>query len=125
MTSVRDLSATVREQRDEIEQLRKQLAAWRQRYEKGDTRDIGFMNSTHEVAPLYSALDTLSQDPTTVGVPGEFPFTRGIHPTGYRGKLWTMRSSPASARRRRPTRGTSFCSSTGRPGSPSPSTSRR
>jgi methylmalonyl-CoA mutase N-terminal domain/subunit len=91
MTSVRDLSATVREQRDEIEQLRKQLAAWRQRYEKGDTRDIGFMNSTHEVAPLYSALDTLSQDPTTVGVPGEFPFTRGIHPTGYRGKLWTMR----------------------------------
>ncbi|MDI9631812.1 MAG: methylmalonyl-CoA mutase family protein, partial [Acidobacteriota bacterium] len=26
-----------------------------------------------------------------LGVPGEFPFTRGIHPTGYRGKLWTMR----------------------------------
>jgi methylmalonyl-CoA mutase N-terminal domain/subunit len=26
-----------------------------------------------------------------VGVPGEFPYTRGIHPTGYRGKLWTMR----------------------------------
>jgi methylmalonyl-CoA mutase N-terminal domain/subunit len=91
MTSVRDLSATVREQREEIEQLRKQLAAWRERYETGDKRDIGFMNSTHEVAPLYSALDTLSQDPTTVGVPGEFPFTRGIHPTGYRGKLWTMR----------------------------------
>ena len=91
MTSVRDLSQTVREQREEIEQLRKQLAAWRQRYEKGDKRDIGFLNSTHEVAPLYSALDTLAQDPTTVGVPGEFPFTRGIHPTGYRGKLWTMR----------------------------------
>ncbi len=91
MTSVRDLSQTVRVQREEIEQLRKQLAAWRQRYERGDKRDIGFMNSTHEVAPLYSALDTLAQDPTTVGVPGEFPFTRGIHPTGYRGKLWTMR----------------------------------
>jgi len=26
-----------------------------------------------------------------LGNPGEFPFTRGIHPTGYRGKLWTMR----------------------------------
>jgi methylmalonyl-CoA mutase N-terminal domain/subunit len=26
-----------------------------------------------------------------IGVPGEFPYTRGIHPTGYRGKLWTMR----------------------------------
>lgn len=26
-----------------------------------------------------------------VGFPGEFPYTRGIHPTGYRGRLWTMR----------------------------------
>ncbi len=91
MTSLRDLSETVREQREEIEQLRKQVQAWRERFARGDTRDIGFMNSTHEVAPLYTALDTLAQDPTTVGVPGEFPFTRGIHPTGYRGKLWTMR----------------------------------
>jgi len=91
MTTIRDLSETVREQREEIERLREQLAAWRQRYEKGDKRDIGFMNSTHEVAPLYTLLDTVGQDPTTVGVPGEFPFTRGVHPTGYRGKLWTMR----------------------------------
>jgi len=91
MTGVRDLSETVREQREEIEQLRKQVEAWRERFARGDKRDLGFLNSTHEVAPLYTALDTLSQDPTTVGVPGEFPFTRGIHPTGYRGKLWTMR----------------------------------
>ncbi len=91
MTGVRDLSETVREQREEIEQLRKQVEAWRERFARGDKRDIGFLNSKHEVAPLYTALDTLTQDPTTVGVPGEFPFTRGIHPTGYRGKLWTMR----------------------------------
>jgi methylmalonyl-CoA mutase N-terminal domain/subunit len=91
MTTVRDLSETVREQREEIARLRAQLAVWRERYARGDKRDIGFMNSTHEVAPLYTALDSLGQDPTTVGVPGEFPFTRGIHPTGYRGKLWTMR----------------------------------
>ena len=26
-----------------------------------------------------------------LGWPGEYPFTRGVHPTGYRGKLWTMR----------------------------------
>ena len=91
MTTLRDLSEAMREQREEIEQLRKEVDAWRARYARGDKRDIGFMNSTHEVAPLYTALDTLGQDPTTVGVPGEFPFTRGIHPTGYRGKLWTMR----------------------------------
>ena len=29
--------------------------------------------------------------PPGVGQPGEFPFTRGLHPTGYRGRLWTMR----------------------------------
>ena len=91
MTTLRDLSETIREQREEIERLRAQLAAWRERYARGDKRDIGFMNSTHEVAPLYTALDTVDQDPTTIGIPGEFPFTRGIHPTGYRGRLWTMR----------------------------------
>ena len=26
-----------------------------------------------------------------IGQPGEYPFTRGLHPTGYRGRLWTMR----------------------------------
>jgi methylmalonyl-CoA mutase N-terminal domain/subunit len=29
--------------------------------------------------------------PSGVGRPGEYPFTRGLHPTGYRGRLWTMR----------------------------------
>ena len=28
---------------------------------------------------------------TSIGVPGEFPYTRGIYPTMYRGRLWTMR----------------------------------
>src|SRR6478752_311309 len=32
-----------------------------------------------------------SHEERDVGAPGEFPYTRGIHPTGYRGKLWTMR----------------------------------
>src|SRR6185295_4056914 len=45
-----------------------------------------------EVAPLYSAKDLNGFDPATqLGEPGEFPFTRGIHPTMYRGRLWTMR----------------------------------
>jgi methylmalonyl-CoA mutase, N-terminal domain len=29
--------------------------------------------------------------PEAIGVPGEYPFTRGLHPTGYRGRRWTMR----------------------------------
>jgi methylmalonyl-CoA mutase N-terminal domain/subunit len=91
MTTLRGLSETEREQREEIERLRAQLAAWRDRYARGEKRDIGFMNSTREVAPLYTPLDVSEQDAASLGVPGEFPFTRGIHPTGYRGKLWTMR----------------------------------
>jgi methylmalonyl-CoA mutase N-terminal domain/subunit len=41
---------------------------------------------------LYTADDIRSLDyARDLGNPGEFPYTRGIHPTGYRGKLWTMR----------------------------------
>jgi methylmalonyl-CoA mutase N-terminal domain/subunit len=42
--------------------------------------------------PVYSPDDLSGFDPRSrLGAPGEFPFTRGIHPTMYRGKLWTMR----------------------------------
>jgi methylmalonyl-CoA mutase N-terminal domain/subunit len=45
-----------------------------------------------EIPHLVTAEQTAGIDPVRqIGVPGEFPFTRGVHPTGYRGKLWTMR----------------------------------
>jgi methylmalonyl-CoA mutase, N-terminal domain len=45
-----------------------------------------------EVEPLYGPEDLAGWDPETqLGYPGEFPYTRGVHPSGYRGKLWTMR----------------------------------
>src|SRR6187431_3690120 len=44
------------------------------------------------INPAYSADDIRDFDlRRDLGQPGEFPYTRGIHPTGYRGKLWTMR----------------------------------
>src|SRR5438067_8917833 len=47
---------------------------------------------TMQKKPLYTASDLDGFDSTRqLGRPGEYPFTRGIHPTGYRGKLWTMR----------------------------------
>ena len=47
---------------------------------------------TMQKKPLYTASDLNGFDSTRqLGRPGEYPFTRGIHPTGYRGKLWTMR----------------------------------
>lgn len=48
--------------------------------------------SLEEVQRLYTPADLTSIDfSEDVSFPGEFPYTRGIHPTGYRGKLWTMR----------------------------------
>src|SRR5438445_5419547 len=48
--------------------------------------------SLEEVDRLYTPADLASIDfSEDISFPGEFPYTRGIHPTGYRGKLWTMR----------------------------------
>jgi methylmalonyl-CoA mutase N-terminal domain/subunit len=48
--------------------------------------------SGRPIAELYTADDTRDLEyARDLGDPGSFPYTRGIHPTGYRGKLWTMR----------------------------------
>jgi len=48
--------------------------------------------SLEEVNRLYTPADVAGMDRAKdISFPGEFPYTRGIHPTGYRGKLWTMR----------------------------------
>ena len=95
MTSIRDFKGLSSEQSDgrdeEIERLREEVASWRAAYAQGRKREIAFTNSAKEVEPLYSALDVAGSDADKLGVPGVYPYTRGIHPTGYRGKLWTMR----------------------------------
>ena len=91
MTTLHDSSGTERAQRDEIERLRAELARWRARFAAGETREIAFVNSDGDVAPLFTALDGIDRDPVTLPLPGDYPYTRGIHPTGYRGRLWTMR----------------------------------
>jgi len=58
--------------------------------------------SLEPVGRLYTEADSEGID---VGFPGEYPYKRGIHPTGYRGKLWTMRqfagfSSPEETNKR-------------------------
>src|ERR1051325_11318673 len=48
--------------------------------------------SLDEINRLYTPKDIRDVElATDIGQPGEFPYTRGIHATGYRGKLWTMR----------------------------------
>jgi methylmalonyl-CoA mutase N-terminal domain/subunit len=67
--------------------------AWKDKYEKGGLRDADFSTiSGRPLRPLYTWEDTAGIDPEArIGFPGEFPFTRGVHPSMYRGKLWTMR----------------------------------
>jgi methylmalonyl-CoA mutase N-terminal domain/subunit len=91
MTSTRDFTDRAANDRQELDRLRAEVAEWRRRYEAGELRDIAFVNSACEVEAVYTALDADPQTAENLGVPGTYPFTRGIHPTGYRGKLWTMR----------------------------------
>ena len=83
------------------DEARQQLTVARQRWEaakaaaeagrdpwKSDFTTVSGMEVPHLVTPEQVAdIDPLRD----VGLPGEFPYTRGIHPTGYRGRLWTMR----------------------------------
>jgi methylmalonyl-CoA mutase N-terminal domain/subunit len=43
------------------------------------------------IAPLYTPDDLADDAEEQIGVPGEFPYTRGVYPSMYRGRLWTMR----------------------------------
>src|SRR5215217_2167522 len=53
-------------------------------------RDVPFSTLSGEpVRPLYTEADLPPSE--SIGLPGEFPFTRGVYPSMYRGRLWTMR----------------------------------
>jgi methylmalonyl-CoA mutase, N-terminal domain len=66
-------------------------ARWRRAYDQAKKRDADFTTlSGLDVEPVYGPPEG-SEPATRVGWPGEFPFTRGLYPTGYRGKPWTIR----------------------------------
>jgi methylmalonyl-CoA mutase N-terminal domain/subunit len=67
--------------------------AWRERYEGSGERE-GVLFSTMsgvENEPLYSPENVEVEYGRDLGWPGSFPFTRGVYPSMYRGRLWTMR----------------------------------
>ena len=82
------------------EEIERRVRAGRQRWEaakaaneaerpawKRDFTTVSGMEVPHLVTADQVPFDPVGE----IGVPGEFPYTRGIHPTGYRGRLWTMR----------------------------------
>ncbi|MBL8861672.1 MAG: methylmalonyl-CoA mutase [Planctomycetes bacterium] len=67
-------------------------ARWRRAFEQGEKRDAEFTTvSGARLEPLYGPDDVALDPEQDLGHPGQFPFTRGVHPTMYRGRLWTMR----------------------------------
>src|ERR1700736_2863463 len=66
---------------------------WQRRFDQAAKRDADFTTlSGLEVDPVYGPPDgAVVPDFDRIGWPGEYPFTRGIHATGYRGKPWTIR----------------------------------
>src|SRR4051794_15129190 len=78
---------------------------WQQAYEaaqeRGQVRDVDFTTlSGMEVDPVYgppdapvegSSGESADERMARIGWPGEFPYTRGLYPSGYRGRPWTIR----------------------------------
>ncbi|HEX3561769.1 MAG TPA: methylmalonyl-CoA mutase family protein, partial [Solirubrobacterales bacterium] len=62
-------------------------------YERLEEREALFETiSGQELKPLYTEEDRAGSDPERdLGYPGEYPYTRGVYPSMYRGRLWTMR----------------------------------
>ena len=80
------------------EQIKAAHERWQQQtlwpaLERTPERDISFMTtSSAPIERLYTPLNLAeSEYERDIAHPGEYPYTRGIHPTGYRGKVWTMR----------------------------------
>ncbi len=67
--------------------------AWQRRYDAARKRDADFSTlSGDEVDPVYGPPEGASVPGfERIGWPGEYPYTRGLYPTGYRGRAWTIR----------------------------------
>jgi len=67
-------------------------ASWGHRPSGGERRARFITISDREIRPLYGPEDVAGLDAEAdLGLPGEYPYTRGVYPTMYRGRLWTMR----------------------------------
>ena len=65
---------------------------WEEAYSKGPERDAEFSTmSGVPIKPLYTPEDVEGDHDEKLGYPGEYPYTRGVYPNMYRGRLWTVR----------------------------------
>jgi methylmalonyl-CoA mutase, N-terminal domain len=92
-TADADLATRLAERERELTALKREVEQWRAEFGRLRLRsDSDFTSiSGRSVEPVYTPVDLMD----TLGgdglLPGQFPYTRGIHPSMYRGRLWTMR----------------------------------
>ena len=84
--------------KQELERIAQEKRRWEETSLKkalersGERSDRDFRTSSTQTQPLYTPLDTADTDyGRDVGFPGEYPYTRGVQPTMYRGRLWSIR----------------------------------
>src|SRR5215475_8908213 len=82
----------------DAEQIRQGGERWRRRYDASRVRDADFTTlSGADVDPVYGPPDGADVPGfERIGWPGEYPYTRGLYPTGYRGRTWTIRQFAGS-----------------------------
>ncbi|MBI5475168.1 MAG: methylmalonyl-CoA mutase family protein [Ignavibacteriales bacterium] len=79
--------------KDKLSEFLRRFESWKTtKYHAGIRNNNSNNDNTDPIEPLYlpdgNELDNYDEK---IGFPGEYPYTRGIQPTMYRGKLWTMR----------------------------------
>jgi methylmalonyl-CoA mutase, N-terminal domain len=89
-----ELAEMVREREAELDRLRAELARWEEAYDGTPKRETPLSTiSGRPIKPLYTRLDwsETNEGSGELGLPGEYPYTRGPYTTMYRTRLWTMR----------------------------------
>ena len=75
-----------------LEQIKKRKAEWESKFQNAKERDAKFVTDSEiPIKRIYTPLDVKSDFLENVNFPGEPPYTRGVYPTMYRGRVWTMR----------------------------------
>jgi methylmalonyl-CoA mutase N-terminal domain/subunit len=87
------VTTTAKDGSPRMKRLEERIRAWEERRAAQPVRDIDFTTtSSMDVAPIYTPLDTGGIDEVgDIGLPGEYPYTRGVYDSMYRTRLWTMR----------------------------------
>jgi methylmalonyl-CoA mutase, N-terminal domain len=75
-----------------LDKLKKEKENWDEKVKSKKERDVKFQtDSGIQVKKLYTPLDVKGDYFEKIGFPGQEPYTRGVYPNMYRGRLWTMR----------------------------------